>query len=242
MDPTATRISKLSDYSRICLTTLEQAGLTLALLKPLIEDRELRTKHIQADAFIAHQHLANILFGSFLTEVFSISERRGRQQASLLTIRSEIETEECIVQRLEALWGNSCITQWDDPDGLLDEKFLAHRRHRDATRGRADFRQLRQRMIEEHDELVKSELYINCKSARDKILAHKDTWRCIQSSTYHSEWFDRFGLNYSHAWTLHGRLVNSCKSCHLLLTRSNYIPEPLHDQSQGIARRFWSHE
>jgi|688.fasta_scaffold02018_13 hypothetical protein len=243
MDPTARRKSKLSDYSRICLTTLEQAGLTLALLKPLIEDRELRTKHIQADAFIAHQHLANILFGSFLTEVFSISERSGRQQASLLTIRSAIEREEYIEQRLEALWGDSrIITHWDDPDGLLDEKFLAHRRHRDATRGRADFRQLRQGMIEEHDELIRSELYINCKSARDKILAHKDTWKCNQSSTYHSEWFDRFGLNYSHAWTLHGRLVNSCKSCHLLLTRSNYILEPLHDQSQGIARRFWFHE
>jgi hypothetical protein len=244
MDATDTRISKLTDFSNICLSTLETAGLSLALLKPLLEDRELRAKHIQADAFIAHQHLVNILFGSFLTEVFSISEgvSRHKQQASLFTVRDAIETEVAIIQRLEALWGDSCITQWDDPDGLLDETSLARLRQRDVTRGRAHFSQLRQRMIEDHDELIQSKLYLDCKSARDKILAHKDTWKCHQSNTYHSEWFDRLGLNYSHAWTLHGRMVNSCKSCHLLLTRSNYILELLDDQSQGIARRFWSHK
>jgi len=163
MDATDTRISKLTDFSKICLSTLETAGLSLALLKPLLEDRELRAKSIQADAFIAHQHLANILFGSFLTEMFSISERVGRQhqQASLLTIRSAIETEENIVQRLEALWGDSRITQWDDPDELLDETTLARLRQRDATRGRADFSQLRQSMIEDHDELIHSKLYID---------------------------------------------------------------------------------
>lgn len=244
MDATDTRISKLTDFSKICLSTLETAGLSLALLKPLLEDRELRAKHIQADAFIAHQHLANILFGSFLTEVFSISEGVGRQnqQASLFTVRDAIETEVAIIQRLEALWGDSLITQWDDSDGLLDETSLARLRQRDVTRGRAYFSQLRQSIIEDHDELVQSKLYLDCKGARDKILAHKDTWKCNQSNTYQPEWFDRFGLNYSHAWSLHGRLVKSCKSCHLLLTRSNYILEPLDDQSQGVAKRFWSHE
>jgi hypothetical protein len=242
MDATDTRISKLSDFSKICLSTLETAGLSLALLKPLLEDRELSAKHIQADAFIAHQHLANILFGSFLTEVFSISEKVGRQQASLSTIRSAIETEADIVQRLEARWGDSRITQWDDPDGLLDETSLARLRQRDATRGRADFSQLRQSMIEDHTELIQSVLYIDCKKARDKVLAHKDTWRCDQLNAYQPEWFDRFGLNYSHAWSLYGRLVKSCKSCHLLLTRTNYSLAFLDDQSQGIARRFWHHE
>lgn len=242
MDATDTRISKLTDFSKICLSTLETAGLSLALLKPLLEDRELRAKHIQADAFIAHQHLANILFGSFLTEVFSISERVGRKQASLLTIRSAIETEADILQRLEALWGDSRITQWDNPDGLLDETTLARLRQRDVARGCAYCSQLRQSIIEDHDELIQSKLYLDCKGARDKILAHKDTWKCNQSNTYQPEWFDRFGLNYSHAWSLHGRLIKSCKSYHLLLTRSNYVHELLDDQSQGVAKRFWSHE
>jgi hypothetical protein len=245
MDPTDRRISKLSDFSRICLSTLETAGLSLALLKPLLVDRELRSKHIQADAFIAHQHLANILFGSFLTEVFSISEKVGRQQASLLTIRSAIETEPAIVQRLEARWADSRITQWDqwdDPDGLLDETSLARLRERDAARGRADFNQLRHSMIEDHKELIQSVLYIDCKKARDKILAHKDTWKSAQLNTYQPEAFDRLGLNYPHAWSLYGRLVKSCTSCHLLLTRTNYTLAFLEEQSQGIARRFWHRE
>ncbi len=65
LDATDTRISKLTDFSKICLATMEKAGLSLALLKPLLEDRELRAMHIQADALIGHQHLTNILFGSF---------------------------------------------------------------------------------------------------------------------------------------------------------------------------------
>lgn len=91
MDATDTRISKLTDLSKICLSTLEAAGLSLALLKPLLEDRELRAKHIQADAFIAHQHLANILFGSFLTEVFRFqrgsADKTNRRHSSPFEMR-----------------------------------------------------------------------------------------------------------------------------------------------------------
>jgi hypothetical protein len=157
-----------------------------------------------------------------------------------LTIRSAIESEADIVQRLEAFWGDASVTNWvDDPDGLLDQTALARLRQRDMTKGRADFSQLRQSMIEDHKELIQSKLYIDCKSARDKILAHKDTWKCNQSSTYQPEWFDRFEVNYSHAWSPYRRLVKSCKACHLLLTRSNYILELLDNESEGIAKRFW---
>lgn len=242
MDSTDTRISKLIDYSKICMSTLEHAGLTLALLKPLLEDRELREKHIQSDAFIAHQHIANILFGSFLTEVFSISGGVGRQQASLFTIRSAIETEKDVLLRLEALWSDASITQYDDPEGLLDEMTLVRLRERDVKRNRDHFSKLRKSIMESYDELIRSTLYINSKSARDKILAHKDVRKCNESNTYQSEWFDSFGLKYFHAWFLYGRLAEICKSCHLLLTGRIYAPGFLDDQSEGIAMRFWHNE
>lgn len=242
MDSTERRIAKLADYSRICLSTLENAGLTLALLRSLIEDRELEAKHVQANAFIAHQHLANTLAGSFLTEVFSISEGIGCQQASLRKIRNAIEDEECIIQRLEALLSSIQITHWDDPDGLIDEMMLERLRMRDAKRSHARVRELRQEIMEDHDTLISSDLYKNSKNCRDKILAHKDTWKCNKTGIYLPGWFDRFGLKYSDLWTLYGRLGQICKSCHLLLTRSDYALGDLNDESEAIATRFWCSE
>jgi hypothetical protein len=241
MDPTENRLSKLRDYSSICLSTLGNARLTLALLKPLIEDRDLRNKHAEAEVFIAHQHLANILFGSFLTEAISITDGAGRTEASLAKIRVSLNCPD-VMQKLEVSWRDAWQTRWDDPDALLNEAALERLRERDAKERSDRFHEIKRSIQESYDGLIESTLYKNCKTARDKVLAHKDTWKCSTSGTWRNEWFDRIGLSYSDAWALHGSLGAISKDCHLLLTRSSYVLEYLDNQSDGIAARFWLNE
>jgi hypothetical protein len=241
MDPTEKRLSKLRDYSDICLSTLGNAGLTLALLKPLIEDRGLQNKHAEAGVFIAHQHLANTLFGSFLTEAISIAEGSGKTQASLAQIRLSLNCPD-VIQKLEVSWRNAWETRWDDPDALLNESALERLRERDAKKRSDHFHELKRSIQESYDDLIESPLYRNSKTARDRVLAHKDTWKCETSGTWRNEWFDRIGLGYSDAWTLYRHLGEISKECHLLLTQNSYVLGYLDDQSDCIATRFWLNE
>jgi hypothetical protein len=238
MDSTDKRISKLRDYSRICLSTLGNAGLSLALLKPLVEDRELRNKHVEAGVYIAHQHLANILLGSFLTEAISITEGRQTTQASLYKIRSAIESHD-VTRKLRAYWRDAYLTSWDDSDVVLNEINLKVLQEKDVEAGLEHCRELVKTLKDDYDDLIASNLYLKSKKARDKILAHKDTWKCPESGAWRSEWFDRIGLNYSDAGSLYERLGAMSRSCHMLLTRSNYILGHLDKQAEGIAMRFW---
>lgn len=238
MGPTDRRIAKLADYTKICLSTLGSAKLTLALLKPLIESQDLQRKHITADAFIAHQHLANTLLGSFLTEAISISEGKGCTQASLWKIRQAIDSPD-VIQELQTRWSSVYETIWDDPDNLLDGSMMAKLRERDTKKGLEDCYGLIKLIRANYDHLYKSSLYRNSKAARDKILAHKDTWRCMETNTWSAEWFDRVGLRFSDAWDLCERLGKVSTDSHLLLTSGSYVLDALDQQSEDIAMRFW---
>lgn len=238
MGPTDRRIAKLADYTKICLSTLGSAKLTLALLKPLIDNKDLQQKHIAADAFIAHQHLANALLGSFLTEAISISEGKGRDQASLWKIRQAIDSPD-IIQELQARWRRAYETIWDDPDNLLDESMMGSLRERDTKSGLEDCHGLIRLIQENYDHLCESSLYRNSKAARDRILAHKDTWRCMETNTWRAEWFDRVGLRFSDAWDLSERLGKVSTDSHLLLTSGSYVLDALDQQAEHIAARFW---
>lgn len=237
MSPTDTRIAKLVDYTNICLSTLGSSKLSLALLKPLIEDGGLRAKNRAAGAFIAHQHLANTLLGSILTEAISISEGKGCRQASLWRIRDAIDDPD-VVRELKRRWSVVHDIVWNGYNPL-DSSTLDRYRARDAARQLEQFQSLRDGFKMGYDDLRKSDLYGRSKSARDKILAHKDTWKNIGANAWTAEWFDRFGLGFPDLWVLCERLGGVSTDAYFLLTRNTYALNALDQQSQEIAIKFW---
>lgn len=232
------RIEKLVDYTNICLSTLELAMLSHALLKPLIEDKGLRAKSRTAGASIAHQHLANTLLGSILTEAISISEGKDRTQASLYKVREAIDSPD-VFRELKNRWSVIHATTWVGLDDLPSSSLSKRLRDQDAANQLENFEILTDRVKSGYDNLRDSALYKKAKAARDKILAHKDTWRCTQANAWTAEWFDRIGVNFADSWHLCDQLGKVSTDTFLLLTRTSYAIKVIDQESQEIAKRFW---
>lgn len=233
-----TRIEKIRAYSKAMIGRLIVADQKLAMLKPLIHEKELIKKWDNSYGAHGLESLRMTLYFDLIRELAAISLDSDSRSPSIHNILQLLESKPL----LEALKDEYCeplpINWINDIDEDSKKFWEEKHREREIAENLERFRGHHSKAKEEFKELRKSDLFKKIKDARNKIVAHYEMRAEGEAPRLFSP--TDIGLKWSDAEEYLEIIKPIMTELVLLISNEGYALNIYREQHEEVATDFWS--